>query len=140
MVLCNDNYIGTSRSPPPQVTVEGLQKRFNISDDQLDKMIEQSDVRYLASCFGDVELYLPSLGLKESQNADVRRAVRDHGNEIGMNKALTSWINWYMYNATFRELITITLRTPKAIVAMDIFKYLKNVSFSCCISNKEIII
>ncbi len=128
MVLSND--IGTSRSPP-QVTVEGLQKIFNISDDQLDKMIEESDVIYLASCFGDVELYLPSLGLKASQNADVRNSVQHHGNEMGMYKALTSWINSHC--ATFRELITITLRTHKVSVAREICKCLKEVSFSCCI-------
>ncbi len=113
-------HIGTSRSP--EATVEGLQNMFNISDDQLDKMIEHSDVSNLASCFGDVEFYLPSLELKESQKADVQRAVQLHGNETGMNKALTFWIN--LYSVTFRMLITITLGVRKAIVAKYIFEYL----------------
>ena len=105
------------------MTVNELKKQFNISDDQLGNRVEKSDIKNLASFFGDVELYLPGLRLCEADDADVRTAVHLHGNQTGMNKALTIWIN--SYKATFKDLISIALDVRKAIVAKKICKYLQ---------------
>ncbi len=105
------------------MTVNELKKQFNISDDQLGNRVEKSDIKNLASFFGDVELYLPGLRLCEADDADVRTAVHLHGNQTGMNKALTIWIN--SYKATFKDLISIALDVRKAIVAERICKHLQ---------------
>ncbi len=108
------------------MTVNELKKEFNISDDQLGNRVEKSDIKNLAPFFGDVELYLPGLRLFAADDADVRTAIHLHGNQTGMNKALTIWIN--SYKATFKNLISIALDVRKAIVAQKICKYLQQYS------------
>ena len=116
-------YLCVDTSGPCKVTVNELKKEFNISDDQLGNRVEKSDIKNLASFFGDVELYLPGLGLCEADEADVRTAVHLHGNQTGMNKALTIWIN--SCKATFKDLISIALDVRKANVAEKICNYLQ---------------
>ena len=96
---------------------------YNISSDQLDLEIEESDVTYLAAHFDDIELYLNSLGLTNSEQVDVRRMAYLSGNQVAMAKGLLLWRQHNPSVATLRTLVDILLKLRKEDVAVKICGY-----------------
>ncbi len=49
--------------------------KYGVTDEQLDREIEQDDLALLAMHFDDVELYLNPLKLTDNEQVDVRRDI-----------------------------------------------------------------
>ncbi len=110
-------------SEPQRVTVRYLQEEYGIDEEQLEKIIDKSDINNISKLFGKVDIFLPGLKLLATQEADVRSEACMNGNELAVNKALDFWRNTYC--AKFRTLIEIVLNVPQASVARHICQYLK---------------
>ena len=100
------------------VTLDSLMSDYNISSDQLDLEIEESDVTYLAAYFDDVMLYLRVLGLTNIEQADVRNMAKHHGNQVAMAECLSLWRQHNPSTATLRTLLDILLKLRKEDIAL----------------------
>ena len=96
---------------------------YNISSDQLDLEIEERDVEYLAAHFDDVELYLNILGINNSEQDNVKRMARLHGNQVAMTECLSLWRQRNPSNATLKTLLDILFELRKGEVAVNICGY-----------------
>ena len=94
-----------------------------MSSDQLDCEIEDEDVTYLAGHFGNVELYPRVLKLTDAEQADVKKMVHEHGNQIAMAECLSLWRRHNPSTATLRALLDILLRLRKEEVATKVHNY-----------------
>ena len=96
---------------------------FNVSSDQLDLEIKESDVAYLAAHFDDVKLYVKVLGLTDSEQVDVRATAHLSGNQVAMAECLSLWRQHNPSIATLRTLVNILLELRKENVAVKICGY-----------------
>lgn len=104
---------------------ESLRKQFStIPDTKLDQEIDDEDLPHLAVCFGNVELYVNSLGLDEGEKIDVKKSAQDNGNQIAVIKALGLWKGHTPCEVTFRAIINIMLSLKKGENARGVFQYL----------------
>ena len=91
--------------------------------DQMDCEIEEKDIPYLAQHFDNVELYLRVFELTTAEQANVRRMVHVHGNQIAMAECLSLWRRHNPSTATLRALLDILLRLRKEEIASKICDY-----------------
>ena len=96
---------------------------YNISSDQLDLEVEESDVTYLAAHFDDVELYLNILGINNSEQDNVKRMAHLYGNQVAMTECLLLWRQHNLSNATLKTLLGVLLELRKGEVAVNICGY-----------------
>ena len=89
----------------------------------MDCEIEQKDITYLAQHFDNVELYLRVFGLTTAEQANVRRMVHVHGNQIAMAECLSLWRRHNPSTATLRALLDILLRLRKEEIASKVHNY-----------------
>ena len=105
--------------------------KHGVTDQQLDREIEQDDLAPVAMHFDDVELYLNPLKLTDNEQADVKRFVKD--NQVAVINCLSIWRGHKPSEATFRALIRILLDLRKEEIAAKMCPYLKEIVIHCCI-------
>ncbi len=91
---CSCAIINTcpSTGPPAnQVTHQELMRRYNLTDEQLNRKIRSSDCSYLAIYFDDVEIYSNVMELASAEQADVKRLYHSEGTRAAMMKCLKIW-------------------------------------------------
>ena len=106
------------------MSIEILEKKTEISDEQLDAEIEERDLSDVAAFFDNTEDYLEKLELSPGQQTDVRTQAFVNGTHTGMKLALRLWRNKNPLKATFRALLLILLSLSKGDVAVQVCKYL----------------
>ena len=101
--------------------------KHGVTDEQLDREIEQDDLAPVAMHFDDVELYLNPLKLTDNEQADVRRETYlSRSNQVAVINCLSIWRGHEPSEATFRALIRILLDLRKEKVASKICQHLKD--------------
>ena len=89
----------------------------------MDCEIEEKDITYLSQHFDNVELYLRVFELTNAEQANVRRMVHEHGNQIAMAECLSLWRRHNPSTATLRALLDILLRLRKEEIASKVCDY-----------------
>ena len=105
------------------VTLDTLINEYNISSDQLNSEVEESDVTFLAAYFDNVELYVKVLGLTKGEQVDVKRMAHSQGNQVAMTECLSLWRQHNPSTAILRTLLDILLKLRKEEVASNISGY-----------------
>ena len=98
-----------------------LISEYELTSAQLDREIQDSDRPVVARYFDKPEMYAQLMKLCPAEQANVRETkdVQD-----AMSKCLSAWKQINPANATFRNLLNMTLHLGKAQTANDICKYL----------------
>ena len=100
--------------------------KHGVTDEQLDREIEQDDLAPMAIHFGNVELYFNPLKLTENEQADVRRETYLSGsNQVGVINCLSIWRGHEPSEVTFRAMIRLLLDLRKEDIATKICQHLK---------------
>ena len=109
--------------------------KYEVTDEQLDREIEQDDLVPVAMHFDNVELYLNPLKLTGNEQVDVKRDACAKGNEIAVINCLSIWRGHEPSEATFRVLISILWDLRKEKIATNICQYLKKkgIYFALCV-------
>ena len=110
--------------PANRVMLQELIKRYNLTDEQLDSEIEDSNTPKLALCFDNVELYSSSMGLAIAKQADVKQSCRTDGTQAAMMECLQIWKEHNPFQATYRALLNIVLGLEKGDTAHQICQQL----------------
>ncbi len=98
---------------------------MNISDEDLDLEIQESDLFEIAGYFDNTEDYLEMLGLSSSQQSDVKNEkCKTKSTQAGMKLALKIWLKRNPFGESFRSLFSLILPLKKVIVAVDICQWL----------------
>ncbi len=108
---------------PGTTSLHELMVKHGVTNEQLDREIEQDDLAPVAMHFDNVELYLNPLKLTGNEQADVKRDAFVKGNLVAVITCLSIWRGHKPSEATFRALIKI-LR--KEEIATKICQYLVN--------------
>ncbi len=95
-----------------------------VTDEQLDREIEQDDLAPVAMHFDDVELYLNPLKLNGNEQIEVKRDAFVKGNQVAVMNCFSIWRSHEPSEATFRVLIMILLDLGKEEIATTICQYL----------------
>ncbi len=109
---------------PGTTSVHELMVKHGVTDEQLDREIEQDDLAPVAMHFDNVELYLNPLKLTGNEKADVKRDAFVKGNQVAVITCLSIWRGYEPSEATFRALIRILLDLRKEEIATKICQYL----------------
>ena len=104
------------------MTLETLTKVYAISSDQLDLVIDDSDMILLAAYFDDVEYYVNVLGLSPAEQTDVKKKALA-GTQIAMNHCLLLWKQHNPSTATLRILLNTLLSLKKEEIASNVCRY-----------------
>ena len=105
------------------LTLEKLAELYNISHDQLDREIEDSDMIFLANYFDNVEYYLSVLGLTPAEQQDVKMKRFSEGAQLAMFHCLSIWKQHNPSTATLQTLLEILLSLKKEEIASNICRY-----------------
>ena len=109
------------------LTIEVLQTTMNITDEQLNLIIQETYLCELAACFDNTDDYVEKLGLSDAQQTDVKeekaKAVIDR-TQAGMKLALKYWLKKTHLEATFHFLLSLILPMNKGNVAVKVCKFL----------------
>ncbi|XP_064389445.1 uncharacterized protein LOC135337437 [Halichondria panicea] len=118
-----DNQVCTRILGPHsnQVALQELMRRYNLTDEQLNREIVDSDTPVMALHFDDVEMYSIAMGLAIAEQADVKES---RGNQAAMLKCLQVWKERDPFQATYRALLDIVLRLGKGETADKICQQL----------------
>ncbi len=106
-------------SPANRVTLQELTRRYNLTDEQLNREIEDSDTPKLALYFDNVSIYSSAMGLAHAEQADVNLYHRE-GTQIAMMRCLRVWKQRDPLRATYRALLDIVLGLGKRDTAHQI--------------------
>ena len=104
------------------MTLETLTKVYAISSDQLDLVIDDSDMILLAAYFDDVEYYVNVLGLSPAEQTDVKKKA-SAGTQIAMNHCLLLWKQHNPSTATLRILLNTLLSLKKEEIASNVCRF-----------------
>ena len=107
-----------------QVTIQELVEQYNLTDEQLNSGIEDSDTPEMASCFDNVELYSSAMGLPPAEQANVNMLTHREGTQAAMMKCLQIWKQHNPSQATYRTLLDIALRLGKGDTAHQVCQQL----------------
>ncbi|XP_064389177.1 uncharacterized protein LOC135337211 [Halichondria panicea] len=121
-----DNQVCTRilGSPANQVALQELMRRYNLTDEQLNREIVDSDTPIMALNFDDVEMYSTTMKLAIAEQADVKRLNNSEGSRAAMMKCLQVWKERDPFQATYRALLDIALRLGKGETADKICRQL----------------
>ena len=111
-----------------QVALQELMRRYNLTDEQLNREIVDSDTPVMALHFDDVEMYSIAMGLAIAEQADVKES---RGNQAAMLKCLQVWKERDPFQATYRALLDIVLRLGKGETADKICQQLSQRKYMC---------
>ena len=103
--------------------MEKLAELYNVSHDQLDSEIEDSDMILLAVYFDNVEHYLDILGLTHDEQADIRLKKFLEGTRNAICYCLLVWKRHNPSRATLRTLLEILLSFENEETASNVCKY-----------------
>ena len=106
------------------LSIEMLKKKIEVTDEQINARVEDSDLPELSLCFDNTEDYVEKLKLSPGEQTDVRVQAFVNGTHTGMKLALKLWKNKNPLEATFRALLLILLSLLKGDVAVQVCKYL----------------
>ncbi|XP_064389124.1 uncharacterized protein LOC135337147 [Halichondria panicea] len=115
-----DNQVCTTiilGSPANQVALQELMRRYNLTDEQLNREIVDSDTPVMALNFDDVEMYSTAMGLAIAKQADVKKVYHCEGTQAAMMKCLQVWKERDSFQATYRALLDIALSLGKGDTA-----------------------
>ncbi|XP_064389446.1 uncharacterized protein LOC135337438 [Halichondria panicea] len=114
-----DNQVCTRilGSPANQVALQELMRRYNLTDEQLNREIVDSDTPVMALNFDDVEMYSTAMGLAIAKQADVKKVYHCEGTQAAMMKCLQVWKERDPFQATYRALLDIALSLGKGDTA-----------------------
>ncbi len=123
-------YIVCPSTGPPanRVTLQELMRRYNLTDEQLNREIVDSDTPVMALNFDDVEMYSTAMGLAIAEQVDVKES---HGNQAAMLKCLQVWKERDPFQATYRALLDIALSLGKGDTADKICRQLTQRKYMC---------
>ncbi len=113
--------------------LQELMRRYNLTDEQLNRKIINSDFSYLAKYFDDVEIYSNAMELDPAEQADVKRLYHSEGSQAAMMKCLKTWKQHNSSRATYRALLGIVLSLGKGDTADHICRQLTQ-RISTCVS------
>ncbi|XP_064387883.1 uncharacterized protein LOC135336041 isoform X2 [Halichondria panicea] len=120
---------GDDQKDPGTTSLHELMVKHGVTDEQLDREIEQDDLAPVAMHFDDVELYLNPLKLTDNEQADVmRETYLSRSNQVAVINSLSIWRSHEPSEATFRALISILLDMGKEEIVTKICQYLKRPS------------
>ncbi len=122
------NVCPSTGSSANQVALQELMKRYNLTDEQLNREIVDSDTPVMALNFDDVEMYSIAMGLAIAEQADVKES---RGNQAAMLKCLQVWKERDPFQATYRALLDIVLRLGKGETADKICQQLSQRKYMC---------
>ena len=108
-----------------RVTLQELVEQYNLTDEQLNSEIEDSDTPEMASCFDNkVTQYSSAMGLPPAEQADVNMLYQREGTQTAMMKCLQIWKQHNPSRATYRALLDIALSLGKGDTAHQICQQL----------------
>ena len=125
------NVCPSTGSSANQVALQELMRRYNLTDEQLNRKIRSSDCSYLAIYFDDVEIYSNVMELASAEQADVKRLYHSEGTRAAMMKCLKIWKEHNSSQATYRALLDITLSLGKGDTADKICHQLTQRKYMC---------
>ena len=106
-------------------------RRYNLTDEQLNREIGNPDFPYLAIYFDDVDIYSNAMRLAPAEQADVNRVYHSEGTQAAMMKCLKIWKQRNSSRATYRALLDILLRLEKEETADKICQQLAQRKYMC---------
>ena len=106
------------------ITIETVKKKTGVTDEQLNKMIDTSDLHKLAGCFDQVGDYLDKLRLTPIEQSEIKKMESAEGSQSAMREALRKWHDKDRYSATYGTLINLTIELDKVNVAYNIANYI----------------
>ena len=110
---------------PAQLTVDTLtQNVAGLTDDKLNKTIEDQHLRPLAGYFDRIDGYVEKFQLPPGKQTDVRDLSFRRGTQTAMAEALKQWRNPNPFSATYRALLEILLDMKRGDVAAGVAKYI----------------
>ena len=125
------NVCPSTGSPANQVALQELMRRYNLTDEQLNREIVDSDTPIMALNFDDVEMYSTTMKLAIAEQADVKRLNNSEGSRAAMMKCLQVWKERDPFQATYRALLDIALRLGKGETADKICRQLSQRKYMC---------
>lgn len=109
---------------PAKTNIKSLQDHFKLSDPQLDRLIERTELLAVGMFFDNWMFYTGPLGLDEGEKQTI---LADHNltsSAMRMERVLMLWQDNDQLAATFRNLLSIVVSHNKGNVALKIYKYL----------------
>ena len=125
------NICPSTGPPSNRVTLQKLMRRYNLTDEQLNREIGNSDFPSLAIYFDDVDIHSNAMGLAPAEQADVKRVYHSEGIQAAMMKCLKIWKQRNSSRATYRALLDIVLRLGKEETADKICQQLTQRKYMC---------
>ena len=115
----------SGRPASTQLTVATLTQNIaGLTDDKLNKVIEDQHLRSLAGYFDRIDGYVEKLQLAPGKQTDVRDLSFRRGTQTAMAEALKQWRNPNPFTATYRALLEILLDMKRGDVAAGIARYI----------------
>ena len=130
-IICSINQYLPLYTGPNRVTLQKLIRRYNLTDEQLNREIRNFNFSYLAIYFDDVELYSNAMGLASAEQADVNMLYYSKRTQVAMMKCLKIWKQHNASQATYRALLDITLSLGKGETADKICQQLTQRKYMC---------
>ena len=101
--------------------------KHGVTDEQLDREINDKDTALISTHFDDFENYIHRLELTGNEQAHVKKIAQVSGNQVAVINCLSIWRGHEPSEATFRALIRILLDLRKEEIATKICQYLNKV-------------
>ena len=114
---------------PGTISLHELMVKHGVTDEQLDREINDKDTALISTHFDDFENYIHRLELTGNEQAHVKKIAQVSGNQVAVINCLSIWRSHEPSKATFRVLIRILLDLRKEEVASKICQYLV---IHCC--------
>ena len=105
------------------MSISELKRTTGVTDQQLDKEIEDKDFHMLAGQFDTLFGLLEELDLNPADRTNVKRRVDQESIQSGVALALRLWQSVNPSAATFKALVNILLRLRKGNVTVQICNY-----------------
>ena len=103
------------------MSIELFQEKTKVTDEQLNKIVEEIDFPNIADCCDDPDLYVAKFNLTPSEQCDVRKEATT---KAKMMIALKFWRTNHPFEATFRALLQIMISLRKGEAAKQVCSYL----------------
>ncbi len=110
---------------PGTTSLHELMVKNGVTDEQLDREIDDKDTALISTHFDDFENYIHRLELTGNEQADVKKIAQVSGNQVAVINCVTIWRDHEPSEATFRTLIRILLDLRKEEIATKICQHLK---------------
>ncbi len=106
--------------------------KCQLTTTQVNGVIQQKDVSYLALNYDNVELYVDAMELTPGEQSDVR-LKKIESNHLAMIECLKIWKSKKPSQATFRALLEMLVKMKKWEIAAQVCQYIK-VSACVCLN------